>query len=337
MALPETSLSRACRSVADFIQSSFAAANHPIQVRLGTPAAAQPATTDTEHRLNLFFHRFEPSGIGSFELPDETWWIRVHCVITAFAVDEDRVSAGESDLRLIGEVLRLFHENPVLGPLDVGGEQMQAQLVLQPLGLDQIFQLWQTQGDVPYRPSLAYEIALVPIVPKQPAIGGPLVGAIGAEIRARLTTEPAGVTPRPPQLERRPIDTRAVDWAPQIAFVSAAGLFQTLSLRLGSPELAALQLAVCIAGEVEAAVTLQWEAWDATTGWEPAGTAQPATVGFARLPDDSAATGTPVQLPSTTTAGQAVLYATRLVTRPDGAAITVRSNPLLVTLYAGHA
>ena len=99
MPLPETSLSRASRSIADFIQSSFTAAGHPIQVRLGTPAAAQPATTDTEHRLNLFFHRFEPTGFGSHELPNQTLWIRVYCIITAFAVDEDRISAGESDLR----------------------------------------------------------------------------------------------------------------------------------------------------------------------------------------------------------------------------------------------
>src|SRR5215510_13463833 len=184
MALPETNLSRACRSIADFIQKAFAAASHPIQVRVGTPAAAQPGTTDTEHRLNLFFHRFEPIAFGS-EQPNEIWWIRVHCVITAFAVDEDRISAGESDLRLIGEVLRLFHETPVLAPVDVGGEVMQAQMVPQPLGLDQIQQLWQTQSEVAYRPSLAYEVALVPIVPKVPAIGGPLVGEIGAEVGAR--------------------------------------------------------------------------------------------------------------------------------------------------------
>ena len=44
---------------------------------------------------------------------------------------------------------------------------------------------------------------------------------------------------------------------------------------------------------------------------------------------------TTVQLPSRTTAGQAVLYATRAVTRSDGAPITVRSNPLLVTLFEG--
>src|SRR5262245_66647364 len=72
-------------------------------------------------------------GLGSHELPNQTLWIRVYCIITAFSVDEDRISAGESDLRLIGEVLRLFHETPVLAPIDVGGEVMQAQMVLQPL------------------------------------------------------------------------------------------------------------------------------------------------------------------------------------------------------------
>jgi hypothetical protein len=234
MPLPETSLSRACRSIADFMQSSFTGSGHPIQVRLGTPAAAQPTTADTEHRLNMFFHRFEPRGFGSHELPNQTFWIRVYCIITAFAVDEDRISAGESDLRLIGEVLRLFHETPVLAPIDVGGEVMQAQMVLQPLGLDQIQQLWQTQSEVAYRPSLAYEVALVPIVPKVPAIGGPLVGAIGAGVRARLTREPSTVTPRPPAVEPRAIDTGTLDWAPQIVFVTSSGP-TSLSLKLGAP------------------------------------------------------------------------------------------------------
>jgi uncharacterized protein DUF4255 len=334
MPLPETSLSRASRSIADFIQSSFTAAGHPIQVRLGTPAAAQPATTDTEHRLNLFFHRFEPTGFGSHELPNQSLWIRVYCIITAFAVDEDRISAGESDLRLIGEVLRLFHETPVLAPIDVGGEIMQAQVVLQPLGLDQIQQLWQTQSDVAYRPSLAYEVALVPIVPKVPAIGGPLVGAIGAGVRARLTREPSTVTPRLRALRPRAIDTDTLDWEPQIAFVTSSGLTESFSVALGSPELAALQLRVAIAGAVGAAVILTWEIWDPVAGWRPGGIDQPATVGVARLPDDGA-TGVTVQLPSTTAAGQAVLYAARAVTRSDGAQITVRSNPLLVTLFEG--
>src|SRR5262245_7303190 len=334
MPLPETSLSRACRSIADFIQSSFTAAGHPIQARLGTPAAAQPANTDTEHRLNLFFHRFEPMGLGSHELPNQTLWIRVYCIITSSSVNEERISAGESDLRLIAEILRLFHETPVLAPIDVGGELMQAQMVLQPLSLDQIQQLWQPQSEVAYRPSLAYEVALVPIVPKAPAVGGPLVGAIGTEVRARLTREPSTVTPRLQVLQPRAIDTDTVDWAPQIAFVTSSRLTESLSAALGSPELAALQLSVAIAGAVGAPVTLTWEIWDPVAGWRPGGIDQPAAVGVARLPDDGA-TGVTVQLPSKTTAGQAVLYAARAVTRSDGVQITVRSNPLLVTLFEG--
>lgn len=335
MPLPESSLSRACRSIADFVQNSFTAAGNPIQVRIGAPAAAQPAATDTEHRLNLFFHRFEPMGFGSYELANETFRIRVYCVITAFAVDEDRVSAGENDLRLIGEILRMFHEQPVLAPVDVGGEMMQAQMLLQPLGLDQIQQLWQTQSEVAYRPSLAYEVALVPILPRTPAIGGPRTGAIGASVRPRISRDPVIVTASPPAITPSAIDTSAVDWAPQIAFVTASGLVGSLPLALGSPELAALQLRVAIAGAVGAAVTLTWEIWDAAAGWRPGGTDQPATVAVAQLPDDGTATGVTVQLPSTTTVGQAALYAARSFTRSDGAQLTVRSNPLLVTLFQG--
>ena len=156
----------------------------------------------------------------------------------------------------------------------------------------------------------------------------------GAGVRARLTREPSTVTPRLPALRPRAIDTDTLDWEPQIAFVTSSGLTESLSVALGSPELAALQLRVAIAGAVGEPVILTWEIWDPVAGWRPGGIDQPATVGVARLPNDGA-TGVTVQLPSTTTAGQAVLYAARAVTRSDGAQIAVRSNPLLVTLFEG--
>jgi hypothetical protein len=331
MALPETNLSRACRSIADFIQKAFAAASHPIQVRVGTPAAAQPGTTDTEHRLNLFFHRFEPIGFGSHEQPNEVWWIRVHCVITAFAVDEERISAGESDLRLIGEVLRLFHEQPVLTPIDVGGATMQAQMVLQPLGLDQIFQLWNTQGEVPYRPSLASEIALVPIVPREPAPGSLRVGTIATDVRAQRGAAPVGARPLALRVERRLLAAGET----QIAFASSAGPLPSLTLELDSPELAALDLRVWIAGEVGAPVVLQWETWDPIAGWTLSGSEVTASVAFSELPDDASVPGIAVELPAPDARGQSALYASRTLTRPDGATVTLRSNPLLVTLFGG--
>ena len=97
MPLPETSLSRASRSIADFIQSSFTAAGHPIQVRLGTPAAAQPATTDTEHRLNLFFHRFEPTGFGSHELPNQTPYVTAKSAAQSNSSTETTLSLSSTN------------------------------------------------------------------------------------------------------------------------------------------------------------------------------------------------------------------------------------------------
>jgi hypothetical protein len=340
MALPETSLSRACRSVADYVQGVFTANGNPIQVRLGTPAAAVPAPTDTDHRINLFFYRFEPPGFGSFELSGETWWIRVHVVVTAFAVDEGRISAGENDMRLLGEVIRMFHETPVIGPFDVGGEQLVAQAVFQPLGLDQINQLWGAQGDVAYRPSVAYELALVPILPKKPSLPAPMVGAIGADTRPNMDhVAPSVAAPSPPVTPMF-IDTNPVDWAPQIALVLPTGYAQSIALQVGSPDLAAFKPAVIAAGLVGAPITFSWQIWDKTAGWRAAaaGTDQAATVGVARLPADaSTVTGTAVTLPFTATPGQALVYAQRTVTRSDGAVVTVRSNPILVTLYPAPA
>jgi hypothetical protein len=147
-------------------------------------------------------------------------------------------------------------------------------------------------------------------------------------VRARLTREPSTVTPRPPAVEPRAIDTGTLDWAPQIAFVTSSGLIESLSLKLGSPELAALQLSVAIAGAVGAPVILTWEIWDRVAGWRPGGTDQPATVGVARLPDDGA-TGVTVQLPSTAPPGGRVLYAAARSPQRQRADHG-RSDPLLV-------
>jgi hypothetical protein len=117
--------------------------------------------------------------------------------------------------------------------------------------------------------------------------------------------------------------------------VLPVGLAQSLSLRLGSPELSALQPAVLIAGMAGATITLAWEIWDATAGWRPGGSEQPATVAVERLPDEGPFSGVAVSLPFSDKAGQAVLSARRQITRSDGTVITIRSNPLLVTLYGG--
>lgn len=188
MPLPESTISRACRSVADFLYKTLKARGYAVLVVIGPPSNAKPAVGDSNHRLNLFFHRFEPAGFGPDTLPGETAWVRAHCVMTAVAVDETPVLAGENDLRILGEVLRIFHETPVLPPVDVGGETFRPQMVFAPLSLDDINRLWSTQKDTVYRPSIAYEIALAPIAPLKRDKPAPPVKSLGVEVRGHVDT-----------------------------------------------------------------------------------------------------------------------------------------------------
>ena len=132
------------------------------------------------------------------------------------------------------------------------------------------------------------------------------------------------------------VDTTADDWAPQIAFVSGGQCSYALAFQVGSPELAAFTPQVWIAGEPEATVTLDWEAWSSATGWT-AGSSTPVTATASTDTIDPAqaasATLVPIALPQTTGPGQFTLYATRQWTRPDQSVVPVRSNPILVTLY----
>ena len=106
MPLPESSLSTICASITDFVRTGIGAAVNSINVSIGAPAII--AGDDSQHRLNLFFYRFEPSGFDSDVHPNDPWRIRLFCLITAFGIDEDIINAGENDLRLIGEVMRIF-------------------------------------------------------------------------------------------------------------------------------------------------------------------------------------------------------------------------------------
>jgi len=130
-----SSLSILCRSVLDFVSTSLKSLDDNVEVMMGAPAEA---VKGEKNRVNLFFHRFEPSGFQSDLQPDEPWWIRLHCLVTAFGVTEsnvngDGVSAGEFELRLIGHVMRIFHEVPILQAVDVNGESVRLQAVYRPL------------------------------------------------------------------------------------------------------------------------------------------------------------------------------------------------------------
>lgn len=338
MALPLSPLSVLCSHIAEFVKDGLAAPSNNISVFIGAPAEA--ANKDkNKHRVNLFFYRFAPAGFGPGPAMDEPWLIRMHCLITVFGVDEDTILAGENELRLLGEILRILHENPVLDAVDVAGRSVRLQVIFEPLGSDDLNHIWSTQGDLTYRPSLAYEMALVPVMPSTLAPVPRLVGAIGMEARGTMDArhEPFTGAAHSLPVKATSVDTRVNSWAPQICFVHQNTCVQAMALAVGSEELDDFDPpAVWIAGDPGATVTLRWEEWNASTGWSEAGGAQDVSPVGTRLdPEQPIPAGLPTMaLPFTDHPGQAVLYATRSYIRgSDGATIEVRSNPLLVTLY----
>lgn len=334
MALPLSSLSRICRSVADFLGAELEANSNSIRVLLGSPADAAKEF-ESEHRINLFFYQVEPSGFGAFA-PDETWMVRLHCLVTAFGVTEGLVGAGENDLRLLGGVLRAFHENPILPAYDLDGTEVRMQVVFNPMTLDQINHIWSTQGDVAYRPSAAYEMALALIPPQVERLEGPKVGSIGVDLQPKLGLHPFGGNVLPPAVPVRMVDTSRPDWVPRICLVGGGDCAESVSFAVGSPELGAFTPQVWIAGQPGSPATLRWESWETATGW----TALPDHVDTAAtaVAIDPEAAGSAVTvaapLPFSDKPGQLAVYAVRSTTRfPDGLPIEVRSNPVLIGLY----
>ena len=340
MALPKSSLSQICRAIADFVSDGLQASAHSIRIMIGNPAEAVPGQADTEHRVNLFFYRFEPSGFHADTSPGDIWWIRLHCLITAFGVAEDQVSSGENDLRLVGELMRLFHETPVLNSVNVDDEEFRLQVVFHPLSADDLNHIWSTQNEVSYRPSVAYEMALAPVVPVKPNLGSPLVGMVGSEVRGDMDGRMASFVGEvlAPQVSASVVDISVEDWAPSICFIYEGKCAFSLAFEKDSEALANFQPMVWLAGEPGAAITLVWEEWTSQKGWQHVNETKETTATTLVIDPERVETAVTeeVNLPAGNNNYQAVLYAKRSYTRAvDGQELTVRSNPLLVTIYKG--
>lgn len=340
MALPQSSLSLVCRSIADFLMQGLNANANSIRVLIGTPAAASPSAATNEHRVNLFFYRIEPSGFFPDIAPDEIWRVRLHCMVTPFGYTEGQISAGENDMRLLGEIIRLFHETPILPELAIDGQQVRMEAVFHSLNPDEINHLWGTQGDIAYRPSVAYELSLLPVIPNQLSTGSPLVGATGAQVYARMDARRASFTGDGsvwfPEVLARRVNGEFEDWAPAICLVNQGRCVASLGFALGSAELTGFIPNVWVAGPGGETVTLIWETWDHTQGWRTEdATLSVTTVGEELDPSNVADAPTvSFTMPFKDHTGQAVLYAERSYIRAsDGAALKVRSNPVLVNLF----
>jgi hypothetical protein len=319
-------------------------------VTIDTPAAVARSQQESTcpSLLNLFFYRIEPSGILADAGAHDRWYVRVLCMITPFSttetVDDPKtastivIPAGEIDLRVLGEVLRYFHENPIIRPAspeeDVG---VYLQVVPLTLSSQEINEIWSTQGDVAYRPSLLYEIALLPIEPRTRASPSLPVVAGGPHLHMRATIGSAGQpAPTPPAVWVSPRleSGDGLDWVPCLAFVAGGVATQSISISSAGDR----KVFVWIAGRPAVAVRLVWQTVNRGV-WEPvagAGGSVDTTVPVQPTPPGNGfvdpavadvaltvAATVPVAVPA-----QLLLHAER--TTAGG--VVLKSNPLIVTV-----
>jgi len=226
-----------------------------------------------ENHLNLFFYDIKFDGYPADGLSEDPFYVRLYCLITALSsatetqVDSTTVtlSAGEMDLRLIGEVMRVLHEQPILS-VNSGDNIAQLQIIPHSLDLDNLNHIWSTQDGTAYRLSVAYEMSLAPIplaraVQQSPVVGDPQFVVWGA-MRRPAHKEQEGLISLKPGVEFLEIDTVREDWMPHISFVE--------QINASNKELHYVfkvegdltnELNILIAGKENAKLKLVWNVW----------------------------------------------------------------------------
>src|SRR6185369_6232797 len=136
------------------------------QIVIGPPSAAareqEGDSSKAQDLVNLFFYRVEYDGYPADATDrDPTYW-RAHCLLTPFCLSDtagNGVSGGEKELRLIGGIMDTLHAQPFVRVRNEASEEIAAlQVVPSQLSVDDLNHVWATQGELPYRLSIGYEL-----------------------------------------------------------------------------------------------------------------------------------------------------------------------------------
>ncbi|WP_323813540.1 DUF4255 domain-containing protein [Cellvibrio sp. NN19] len=335
MALPDSSLYLACKALVDGLEEGIQANTHEISISMGSPADI--ASKTDENRLNLFFYRFEPSGFQAGVHPNEPWRIRMFVLVTCMTkLDQDQ---GLEDLRLLGMVMSYFNEHRLMPQVTIGTEQLRLQVVFVPASEEQLNQIWSTQGDTSYRPSVIYEVSLAPIMPTNLRGEPPRVGFTGLETRAdmRRRFEPFAGSLRALPVSRHAVNSANPAWTPVICWVEGDACSSVLSIDVDAVDPATVKPRLWVAGQAGASISLEWQVWQ-DERWNEADGGN-LVISSAAIEPESIPVGLPtIDLPTLTLTDaarwQLLLYAVRSYQAfSGGPSITLRSNPLLITLY----
>ena len=313
-----------------------------VKVLIGHPAVAGKLVqdADAQHYVNLFIYHIEHAGYAADSAAEDPLFVKLHCLVTAFAKDdiekdEDgqdiKIKAGEIDLRLIGALMQEAHKSPLLDVKKNGDDEPIArlQIVPVPMTVDDMNKIWSTQVETSYRPSVVYELALLPVPLAERVETSTPVGALGVRVQGDMEYAPLpddgfNIATRGPYVRPVKIDPKRPDWTPHICFVDDQGSVQhTIALPVG-----ASNVNLFVVGDPEEeAVRLHWQSWDKELEWvDP----DPVAVATIKLDPHQSYAGQSVSfsLPPHESR-QWLIHAER--TRKNGS--VVRSNPLLLTLY----
>jgi len=331
-----SALSVAARELRDYLAPKLGLTVDQVSIGHPSAAAREQDTNSSNPRdlLNLFFYRVEHDGYPADGAAEDPFYVRAYCLLTAFCLNDTEnngFSAGEKDLRLIGGAMHWLHAQPfvhVRGADDT--EVAVLQVVMSPLSVDDINHIWATQGELPYRLSVCYELALMPVPIAKPTARQPRVGALGLQVGPATALDPGmKLGFRVPPVR---VATADPGWVPAIRFVDADSIpCYTLAFPTA---LAPTEVEVVGAGVPGASVDLVWEQWSSASGWQPLVATQSLSLHTDHLDPD-----TPIGVPKTSVAlpdrakGQLQLTAQRMWQRADGATVALRSNPLLISLY----
>ena len=167
--LSPTTLSMVARALRTHI-----AANTEIQemnVLLGHPASVQ-LVNETDPHLSVFFYSVYPAANSADLRPEEPLDTIVRCIMTPLAKNPtngaNQISSGEEDLRILGQVITCMHGWRLLLVNDMNEKPVcSVEIIPLELNADKLSKIVPTQPEGGFRPTIAYELSLIPLFPKK--------------------------------------------------------------------------------------------------------------------------------------------------------------------------
>ncbi len=117
--LPVSAMSDAANKLRNLLFDQIDDLDDVKRIRIGHPkdTLEDMEKAKDKNQLNLFFYNVSYDGYPSDGLGEDPFYVRLHCLITAVGAKDGSPgspSPGENDLRLMGEVMRVLHQQPVI-------------------------------------------------------------------------------------------------------------------------------------------------------------------------------------------------------------------------------